>query len=51
MYSTPGKVLLLLFNCLNVDKEKEAVYVKALSANHFKDVRMLVLENQVQIST
>lgn len=45
VYSTPGEGTTFIIQLsLNVDKEKEAVYVKALSANHFKDVRTLVLE-------
>ena len=45
VYSTPGEgSTFILILTLNVDKEKEAVYEKALSANHFKDVRTLVLE-------
>ena len=45
VFSTPGEgSTFIIYLSLNVDKEKEAVYVKALSANHFKDVRTLVLE-------
>ena len=45
VFSTPGEGSTFIIHLsLNVDKEKEAVYVKALSANHFKDVRTLVLE-------
>ena len=45
VFSTPreGSTFIIHLS-LNVDKEKEGVYVKALSANHFKDVRTLVLE-------
>jgi signal transduction histidine kinase/CheY-like chemotaxis protein len=45
VYSTPGEgTTFILQLSLNVDKEKEAVYVRALSANHFRDLRTLVLE-------
>ncbi len=45
VFSTPGEGSTFIIHLsLNVDKEKEAAYVKALSANHFKDVRTLVLE-------
>jgi len=45
IYSTPGEgTTFILMLTLNVDSEKEAVCKKALSANHFKDVRVLVLE-------
>jgi two-component system sensor histidine kinase/response regulator len=45
VFSTPGEGSTFIIHLsLNVDKEKEAVYIKALSANHFKDVRTLVLE-------
>jgi two-component system sensor histidine kinase/response regulator len=45
MFSTPGEGSTFIIHLsLNVDKEKESVYIKALSANHFKDVRTLVLE-------
>lgn len=45
VFSTPGEgSTFILRLSLNVDKEKEAVYKKAISANHFKDVKTLVLE-------
>jgi two-component system sensor histidine kinase/response regulator len=45
VFSTPGEGSTFIIRLsLNVDNEKEAVYIKALSANHFKDVRTLVLE-------
>ncbi|HOS68461.1 MAG TPA: transporter substrate-binding domain-containing protein [Bacillota bacterium] len=45
VFSTPGEGSTFIIHLsLNVDKEKEDVYVKALSANHFKDIRTLVLE-------
>jgi two-component system sensor histidine kinase/response regulator len=45
VFSTPGEGSTFIINLsLNVDKEKEAVYIKALSANQFKDLRTLVLE-------
>ena len=45
VFSTPGEGSTFIIQLpLNVDKEKEEVYIKALSANHFKDVRTLVLE-------
>jgi CheY-like chemotaxis protein len=45
VFSTPGEgTTFILLLSLNVDKEKEAVYIKTLSANHFRDVRTLVLE-------
>ncbi|HEY8500395.1 MAG TPA: transporter substrate-binding domain-containing protein, partial [Clostridia bacterium] len=45
VYSTPGEgSTFILMLALNVDNEKESVYKKALSANHFKDVKALVLE-------
>jgi CheY-like chemotaxis protein len=45
VFSTPGEGTTFIIQLsLNVDKEREKVYVKALSANHFKDLRTLVLE-------
>jgi signal transduction histidine kinase/CheY-like chemotaxis protein len=45
VFSTPGEGSTFIIHLsLDVDKEREAVYKKALSANHFKDVRTLVLE-------
>ena len=45
VFSTPGEGSTFIIRLsLNVDKEKEAVYIKALSANHFRHVRTLVLE-------
>jgi two-component system sensor histidine kinase/response regulator len=45
VFSTPGEGSTFIISLpLSVDKEKEAVYVKTLSANHFRDVRTLVLE-------
>jgi len=45
VFSTPGEGTTFIIQLsLNVDREKEAVYVKAISANHFRDVRTLVLE-------
>jgi two-component system sensor histidine kinase/response regulator len=43
--STPGEGTSFIIQLsLNVDEEKEALYIKALSSDHFKDVRTLVLE-------
>jgi len=45
VFSTPGEGSTFIFQLsLTVDKEKEDVYVKALSSNHFRDIRTLVLE-------
>jgi two-component system sensor histidine kinase/response regulator len=45
VYSTPGEgTTIIIHLSLNVDEEKEAVNKKVLSANHFRDVRTLVLE-------
>lgn len=45
VFSTPGEgSTFIIALSLNIDKEKETVYIKALSANHFRDVRTLVLE-------
>ena len=45
VFSTPGEGTTFIIQLsLNVDKEREGVYIKALSANHFKDLRTLVLE-------
>ena len=45
VFSTPGEGSTFIIRLsLNVDKEKEAVYIKAISANHFRDVKTLVLE-------
>jgi signal transduction histidine kinase/CheY-like chemotaxis protein len=45
VFSTPGEGSTFIIRLsLDVDKEKEAVYIKALSADHFKNVRTLVLE-------
>ena len=45
VFSTPGEGSTFIIRLsLNVDKEKEDVYIKALSANHFSNVRTLVLE-------
>ena len=45
VFSTPGEGSTFIINLpLKVDKEKEAVYVKALSGKHFKDIRTLILE-------
>jgi len=45
VFSTPGEGSTFIINLtLNVDKEKEAVYAKALTAIHFRDVKTLVLE-------
>lgn len=45
VFSTPGEGSTFIINlALNVDKEKEAVYIKALSADHFRNIRTLVLE-------
>ncbi|NLO22489.1 MAG: transporter substrate-binding domain-containing protein [Syntrophomonadaceae bacterium] len=45
VFSTPGEGSTFIIHLpLRVDKEKEAAYVKAWSANNFKDFRTLVLE-------
>jgi two-component system sensor histidine kinase/response regulator len=45
VYSTPDEGTTFIIQLsLPVDKEKEEVYVKALSAKHFRDIRTLVLE-------
>jgi len=45
VFSTLGEgTTFIIHLSLNVDKEKEDVYVKALTANRFKDIRALVLE-------
>jgi len=45
VFSTPGEGSTFIIHLsLYVDKEKEEVYRKALSANHFRNVRTLVLE-------
>lgn len=45
VYSTPNEGSTFIISLsLQVDKEKESVYIQALSANHFKNVRTLVLE-------
>ncbi len=45
VFSTPGEGSTFIIHLsLSVDKEKEDVYMKALSANYFKDIRTLVLE-------
>lgn len=44
-YSTLGEgSTFIIYLSLNVDKEKEEMYVKTLSGNHFKGIRTLVLE-------
>ncbi len=46
VFSTPGEGTTFIIELsLDMDKEKEEVYVKALSSNQFRDVRTLVLEN------
>jgi len=45
VFSTPGEGSTFIINLpLKIDKEKEAVHIKNLSANHFRNVRTLVLE-------
>lgn len=45
VFSTPGEgSTFIIYLSLNVDREKEAVYIKSLSASHLRDVRTLVLE-------
>jgi CheY-like chemotaxis protein len=45
VFSTPGEgTTFIIHLTLDIDKEKEAVYIKALSARHFKELRTLVLE-------
>ncbi len=45
VYSTPGEgSTFILMLTLNVDNDNEAEYKKALSSNHFRDVKALVLE-------
>ena len=45
IFSTPGEGSAFIINIsLSVDREKEEVYVKTLSGDHFKNVRTLVLE-------
>lgn len=45
VFSTPNEgSTFIIYLPLNIDKEKEAIYKKAISANHFRDVRTLVLE-------
>jgi two-component system sensor histidine kinase/response regulator len=45
VFSTAGEGSTFIIQLsLNVDKEKEAVYAKALSGNHFRDIRTLILE-------
>lgn len=45
VFSTLGEGSTFIIHLsLNADKERESVYVKALSANHFREVRTLVLE-------
>lgn len=45
VFSTPGEGSTFIINLsLNVDKEREDVYKTALSSEHFKDIRTLVLE-------
>lgn len=45
VYSTPGEGSTFVINLtLPIDKEKESVYIKALSGNQFKNLRTLVLE-------
>jgi two-component system sensor histidine kinase/response regulator len=45
VFSTPGEGSTFIVHLsLNIDKEKEAEYTKTISANHFKDIRVLVLE-------
>ncbi len=45
VFSTPGEGTTFIIQLsLNVDKDKEEDYIKALPANYLKDVRTLVLE-------
>lgn len=45
VFSTPGEgSTFILHLSLKIDKEMEDEYVKTLSANHFKDLRTLILE-------
>lgn len=45
VFSTPGEGSTFVIHLsLSVDKEKEDVYIKSLSGEHFKSVRTLVLE-------
>jgi two-component system sensor histidine kinase/response regulator len=45
VFSTPGEgSAFILHLSLTIDKEMEEEYEKTLSANHFKDVRTLILE-------
>jgi two-component system sensor histidine kinase/response regulator len=45
VFSTPGEGSTFIIHLsLYVDKEKEAVYVKALTGKHFKNLRTLILE-------
>jgi len=45
VFSTVGEGSTFIIHLsLDVDKEKEAVYIRSLSGDHFKDVRTLVLE-------
>ncbi|NLY43405.1 MAG: transporter substrate-binding domain-containing protein [Clostridiaceae bacterium] len=45
VFSTPGEGSTFIIHlALNVDKEKESVYEKALSGNHFRNIRTLILE-------
>jgi len=45
VFSTPGEGSTFIIRLsLKVDKEKEDVYKRALAANHFRDIKTLVLE-------
>lgn len=45
VFSTPGEGTTFIIELpLSVDDEKEEIYVKTFSSNHFKNVRTLVLE-------
>jgi signal transduction histidine kinase/DNA-binding response OmpR family regulator len=45
VFSTAGEgTTFIIHLSLNIDKEKEDVYIKSLSGDHFKNVRTLVLE-------
>ena len=45
VYSTLGEGSTFVINlALNIDKDKESLYAKALSSNHFKNIRTLILE-------
>jgi len=45
VYSTPGEGSTFIINLsLNIDKDKESFYTKALSSNHFRNIRTLILE-------